>query len=83
MQEFVRSVKLHMNIFRCLDDIRNGPSKSDKGDDVTQTWFVFLVPGHNPTFAQGKKLIAMTSLRNQFQKRFFVIILYINIYTYR
>ena len=65
-----------MNIFRCLDDIRNGPSKSDKGEDVTQTWFVFLVPGHNPTFAQGKKLISMTSLRNQFQN-FFVIILYI------
>ena len=66
MQEFVRSVKLHMNIFRCLDDIRNGPSKSDKGEDVTQTWFVFLVPGHNPTFAQGKKLAAITSLRNRF-----------------
>ena len=31
-----------MNIFRCLDDIRNGPSKNDKGEDVTQTWFVFL-----------------------------------------
>ena len=43
-----------MNIFRCLDDIRNGPSKSEKGEDVTQTWFVFLVPGHNPAFAQGK-----------------------------
>ena len=53
-----------MNIFRCLDDIRNGPSKSDKGEDVTQTWFVFLVPGHNPTFAQGKKLAAIKSLRN-------------------
>ena len=53
-----------MKIFRCLDDIRNGPSKSDKGENVTQTWFVFLVPGHNPTFAQGKKLAALTSLRN-------------------
>ena len=69
-----------MKIFRCLDDIRNGPSKSDKGEDVTQTWFVFLVPGHNPTFAQGKKLIAMTSLRKQF---FCHHTIYINIYTYR
>ena len=50
-----------MNILRCLDDIRNGPGKSDKGEDVTQTWFVFLVPGHNPTFAQGKKLVAIAS----------------------
>ena len=72
-----------MKLFRCLEDIKNGPSKSDKGEDVTQTWFVFLVPGHNPTFAQGKKLIAMTSLRNQFQKFFCHHTIYINIYTYR
>ena len=55
-----------MNIFRCLDDIRNGPSKSDNAEDVTQTWFVFLVPGHNPTFAQGKKLADITRHRNPF-----------------
>ena len=73
---------LHMKLFRCLEDIKNGPSKSDKGEDVTQTWFVFLVPGHNPTFAQGKKLISMTSLRNQFQKVFFLSSYYIYKYIY-
>ena len=62
--------KIRMNIFRCLDDIRNGPSKSDKGEDVTQTRVGFHVPGPNPTFSQGNKRVAKSSLRGRTESEY-------------
>ena len=44
--------------FRCLDKIRQ-PAEDGKdpisGKKIDENWFVFVVPGHNPSFAKGNK----------------------------
>ena len=42
--------------FRCLNKIRK-PTEDGKdpisGKEIDENWFVFIVPGHNPSFAKG------------------------------